>query len=70
MKKLHKSLIKAECIKYASENDMKIIVLTDNTFTAEGENCVVDVPLDHLYDQLKQGWNIQDTLQNETNYLQ
>lgn len=68
MKPVHAKLIRHECLLYAFRNDMTIIECSDQHFKAEGPNSIVDVPIEHLWNQAQQGWKVQDTLENETNY--
>lgn len=68
-KKVHIGLIKAECIKYAANNDMKVIELTDEVFKATGPNCMVHVDLLNVYIKVGHGWTVEEILQNESNYV-
>lgn len=68
MEQVHISQIKALCIQYASENDLKIETLDNETFRASSPESIVDVPISFLYDQVQNGWNVIDTLENETCY--
>jgi hypothetical protein len=68
MKQVHAIQIKALCIQYAVENELKIETLDNDTFRASSSESIIDVPISFLYDQVQNGWDISDTLQNETCY--
>lgn len=68
MKPVHSTILKNECIKYAANNGMEILSLTNTDFEAEGEEEVIHVPLSHLFEQFQNGWDVQETLENETNH--
>ncbi len=68
MNKVQKCLIKQQCIMYAAQNEMEIIVLNNETFEARGGGSVLNVPIGFLFDQVQNGWDVQETLQNESCY--
>jgi hypothetical protein len=70
MKRIHMLQIKAQCIFHASQEEMSIIEITDKTFRAKGSHSEIYVDYQFLYDQLQNGWNIEETLQNETCYVE
>lgn len=69
MKNIQAVLIKQQCIEFAANAGLTIEVLTNDHFKALSDDTMIDVPLSHLYQQVQQGWSVQDTLQNESCYL-
>lgn len=65
MNRAQNLLIRNECLKYAMNQGLTIKVLNETTFTAEDDEVVIDVPIDHLFIQAQQGHQIVDTLENE-----
>jgi len=65
MNKAQNLIIRNECLKYAMNEGMTVLKLNESTFTAEDDECVIDVPIDHLFIQFQQGHQIQETLRNE-----
>lgn len=68
MRQIDISYIKAYCVRHASDNEMVIETLNNETYRARGNDQIIDVPLSHLYTQLQNGWEVMETLQNETCY--
>jgi hypothetical protein len=68
MRKIHQLQIKAQCILFANENGMKVDLSQDDTFRAQGNGTIIAVPYKHIYDQVQNGWSIDETLQNESCY--
>jgi hypothetical protein len=66
MKKVHEAIIKNECLRYAADNELKIVTLSPD-FKAENDCLIVDVPLTHIYNLVVGGWGVADVLENETN---
>jgi len=66
MNKAQNLLIRNECLKFAMNEGMTIKILNETTFTAEDDECIIDVPIDHLFIQAQQGHQIEDTLRNES----
>jgi hypothetical protein len=69
MKRIHALQIKHLCLKYAMDNGLTIVRLTDTDFEAKDSEVVVNVPIEHLYSLIQQGWSVDEVLQNETNGL-
>jgi|CXWL01.1.fsa_nt_gi hypothetical protein len=68
MRNIELHLIAAICVRYAANNGMKILTLDKCNFIAQGSGLVVNVSIEHLYDQYNQGHTIDETLQNESNW--
>ena len=65
MKQINIYQIKALCLIWAVNNDLKIETLDNETFLARGQGAIIHVPLSHLYTQVQNGFNVYDTLDNE-----
>ena len=68
MRNIEKIVIKRECIVFAIENNMRIIQSDGDSFIAEDDHVELNVPYIHIYEQLEQGFEIAETLQNESNH--
>jgi hypothetical protein len=70
MRRIDMLQIKAQCIFYASEEEMSIIEITDESFHAKGSHSEIYINYEFLYEMLQNGWSILETLQNETGYVE
>jgi hypothetical protein len=70
MKRIHALQIKHLCIQYAANNGLTIVTMTDTDFEAKDSEVIINVPLEHLYNSIQQGWSVDEVLLNETNGLE
>jgi hypothetical protein len=68
MRRIDMLHIKAQCIFYASEQEMSIIEINDDSIRAEGNGSELYISYEFLFKMLEQGWSILETLQNETGF--
>lgn len=63
-------LIKAQCIFFATEEEMSIIEATDKHFRAKGSHTEIFIDYESIFNAIQNGWNVMEVLQNETCYVE
>lgn len=66
MKRIHLLQIKGLCIIFAAQNEMVLDMSQDDTFQARGGGSILNVPYQHIYDSIQNGWTVDEVLQNES----
>ena len=70
MKPIHAKVLKAHCLKFAIEQGLQVLQITDQRFIASDQDSLLDIEYEHLYSQFQQGHEIDDTLMNEMNHIE
>ena len=70
MSKLNRTFVKHEILRYCVNNDMVLTKLTDEEVIAKGVGCILHVPIAFVQTQLKNGWELDEILQNEMSYVE
>lgn len=65
MRQIDRSIIKARCLRFAVQNEMEIKTLDNETFQAESQYEIINIPISFIYDSVQNGWEVEEVLQNE-----
>lgn len=70
MRRIDMLHIKAQCIFYATEEEMSIIEANDEYFHAKGSHSEIYINYEFIFEMFQNGWPIIETLHNETCYVE
>jgi len=68
MRRIELSILKARCLRWAVQNEMRVLKLDDEAFHAESKDSIIMIDYLSIYRLVSQDWTVEEVLDNETCY--